>query len=187
MSLIDVIFFLAIIFIILFILKRQDWLQNEFLRLLKIVGSLKFHQFNHEAQLLERNGVYLPEDTALFVYNLLWNLVGENEQRDIQDDYKKNCASNIPFWKYFLYRYQIKCEFEAREPMDKYFSTSDIQISGLMESVRQSHLSLKAQIEEITEISEDMKKMKERVKDVKKQISSPTENSEKETNVLHID
>ncbi len=169
---INMIPWLAMFFSIFLIFRRQNWLENEFLQLLKIIGSLKFHQFNHEAQLLGQNGVYIPEDTALFVYNLLWNLAGENEQQSIQEEYEKNCPDNIPFWKYFIYRYKIKCEFKAREPMENFCSAKDIQMSGIVQTLSQNCSSLNAQMNEIKEMAKNVKKVQEQVENTENRIST---------------
>lgn len=111
----------------------MSFLEKEFGKILKIVGSLKFKQFEHETQLLNRSGVYVPEDSGEFVYNIIWSMIDEKEKRFLENEYKEKSPSHIPMWKFILYNYKITTNMVQKEPLMEMSSTEGI-ISNIYET-----------------------------------------------------
>lgn len=103
-------------FLLILVLGQMGFLKREFAKLLKIVSTLKFKQFEHETQLLGRAGVYVPEDSAEFVYNVIWGMIDENEKKFLENEYKEKCPSHIPIWKFVLYNYKLTTTIVPKEP-----------------------------------------------------------------------
>lgn len=144
--------------IITFFVITMMWFrhfQNEFGKMLNIVGSLKFRVFEHEAQLLNRTGVYVPEDSAEFVFNNIWSMLSEKEQTVIKEEYSQQCPSHIPLWKYVLYNYRAETKLTRKEPYMRIDSEENILLSNIHEmeqKMQQFSKATKNIAEEISKI-----------------------------------
>ena len=76
----------VILLFIIIVFYRFERIQRELSGLLGIVGSLKFRVFQHEAELLEQDGVFVPEDAAEFVC-LCTEYVSEEQRKEVEKDY----------------------------------------------------------------------------------------------------
>lgn len=122
---------------IYFILKVNK-LRKEFKVLLNIVGGLKFRVFEHEAQLLGRKGMYIPEDAAEFVFNVVWSMISDKQKSELEKEYKENCPSHIPLWKYVLYNYRIDTKLIPKEPFMRIDSPQDILLDNIGQTIEQT-------------------------------------------------
>lgn len=118
-----------IICLVLFFLSKMKSLNKGFSSIIDTIGALKFRVFEHEAQLLGQKGVYVPEDTAKYIFNIIWNMIGDKERSNIENEYNKMCPEHIPLWKYVLYNYQINTNMFHREPFTRIDSVQDILLS----------------------------------------------------------
>lgn len=119
-------------FVIYVLLK----LAREFKTLLNIVGGLKFRVFEHESQLLGRRGVYVPEDVAEYIFNVVWTMITDKEKAELEKKYKESCPEHIPMWKYILYNYRVDIKLIPKEPFMNIDSPQDILL-GRLEQLEQ--------------------------------------------------
>nr|WP_303243954.1 hypothetical protein [uncultured Cellulosilyticum sp.] len=146
--------------IILFV-QKMGHLEKEYGKLIEIVGSMKFKQFEHERQLLERDGVYVPEDTAEYVYNILWGTINEGDKKVLEKEYKEKCPAHIPMWKFVLYNYRVTTSIVRKEPMAK-LSCAEAVISNEYES--------ESAIRGMNKIRENIKNVENEFRDIVNQV-----------------
>ncbi|KIN80956.1 hypothetical protein [Clostridium botulinum] len=106
--------------------KQIDYIQKEFKGLLSFVESLKFRVYDHEKQLLNREGVFVPEDTGIFTFNLMWGMLDEETKKNLQEEYDNVCPSHIPLWKYVLYSHKFTPKIERKIELRKIESVDDL-------------------------------------------------------------
>ena len=126
----------VILLFIIIVFYRFERIQRELSGLLGIVGSLKFRVFQHEAELLEQDGVFVSEDAAEFVASFALNMLSEEQRKEVEKDYHGCCPSHIPLWKYFLYHYELKINADRRGVSSRLESVSDLMMSNLEENER---------------------------------------------------
>lgn len=162
--------------IVIYFLFRLYKFENNFKTLLNIVGGLKFRIFEHEAQLLGRKGVYVPEDTAEYIFNIIWSTVSNKERSQIEKEYKGNCPNHIPLWKYVLYNYQINTKLIPKEPFMKIDTPEEILLGDICQ-LEQSVKELK-KIKKITsEIINSITNMPDESEDITNKIDEKTKNN----------
>lgn len=132
-------YLLSVIIIILLFLSfafylhiKHSRLERQVGSLLGIVGNLKYRVFTHEAQLLERNGVYVPSESAEFVFNTIWSMLNEEQKKKIKKEYNQNSPKHIPLWKYVLHNYKIETNLVSLQPISRIDSVNDIVSSDMI-------------------------------------------------------
>ena len=87
--LVIILFILIVLSILFYQYIKFSRLEKQLGSLLGIVGNLKYRVFTHEAQLLERNGVYVPNESAEFVFNTIWSMLNEEQKEKFQKSISK--------------------------------------------------------------------------------------------------
>ncbi|WP_372999123.1 hypothetical protein [Lutispora sp.] len=164
--------------LIVFFLSKMKRLENQFGDLLKMVGTLKFKQFEHETQLLNRSGVYIPEDSAEFVYNILWSIIDKKQKEFLENEYKQKCPAHIPIWKFVLYNYRLTTKVVQKEPLMDMSSTEKL-MSNMYEIEQATKSYLKAQENIQEDIKDVLKSMKKTDTDMTEAIGEVTSKLEK--------
>lgn len=156
-----------IIGFMVYIVSRFNHFQKDFSKLLNIVGSLKFRVFEHEGQLLNRSGVYVPEDSAEFVFKTIWGMLSEKEQTRIKQEYSDQCPSHIPLWKYVLYNYRVDTRLTRKEPYSQIDSVDDLIFSGIHQikhDMQKFKATRNALAEEVSNIESELGSLMDEIK-----------------------
>lgn len=145
-------------------------LEKEIKELLNITASLKLRVFDHEKQILNRDGIYIPQDIGEYYFKQTWALLDDEIKKAIEDEYKKVCPNTIPIWKYFLYAYKPKMKVERKIELKKIDNIQElIDLStGTLEKVQSS-------INELEDMMEKYTDTKKKVNEVSKEVSGDTE------------
>jgi hypothetical protein len=130
--LVIILFILIVLSILFYQYIKFSRLEKQLGSLLGIVGNLKYRVFTHEAQLLERNGVYVPNESAEFVFNTIWSMLNEEQKEKISEEYKQNSPKHIPLWKYVLHNYKIETNLVSLQPISRIDSVNDIVSSDMI-------------------------------------------------------
>lgn len=160
---IDFVLLAGLIIVCYIFISRMKFVTKNLQDLLNIVGALKYRVFDHEAQLLNKKGVYVPEDSAEFVFKIAWSMLSEDIQEALKKDYEDNCPKHIPLWKYILYNYKVNTVVKRKEPYGKIDSTADLiaddldeikdlamRINDLSNSIKELESKSKEHVEEIS-------------------------------------
>lgn len=111
--------------------KKMSNLQNEIKELLSITASLKLRVYDHEKYLLDKDGVYIPEDMGEYYFKQTWALIDEETKQLIKNEYKDVCPESIPLWKYFLYSYKPEMRVQRKIKLRKVEPIEDLMTGTL--------------------------------------------------------
>lgn len=164
----SIIFILAII-ISLIMLDRSrqrqiDKLRNDFKSVLSLVDSLRFRVFDHERQLLEKDGVFVPEDTGIFAFNLMWSILDDDTKKSVKEEYEQVCPAHIPFWKYTIYSYKFSPKFERKIKLRRIETTEDL-INGELKNVSNEIKKVKEEINKNKEVAKNISAKLDKIED----------------------
>ncbi|MBM7835934.1 hypothetical protein [Clostridium sardiniense] len=130
--------------------------KKEIKELLNIIASLKLRVFDHEKYILNKDGVYIPEDMGEYYFKQTWGTLDNSTRKIINDEYKMVCPSSIPLWKYFLYSYRPKIEVVRKIELKKIDSLEEL-INLSTESVEKLEKSI-SDLEAISKNYSNIKK-----------------------------
>lgn len=172
---------LIIMFFLSELYKKSITSQKEKKELLSIVASLKLRVFDHEKYILNRDGVYIPEDVGEYYFKQTWGTLDEQTREIINDEYKKVCPTSIPLWKYFLYAYKPKVEVVRKIELKKIDSLEElINLSTANIEMLEKNIS---NLETITKNYYDFKdKTMGKIEEATDKIDKISQKIEKKTN-----
>ena len=171
-------FIIIVIVIIIYIFYRDKRMQNQLTTLLKHIGTLKFKMFQHESQLLEKRGVFVPDDSAEFVYQIIWNLLDQSQKDYVKNEYKKKCPSHVPMWKFVLYNYKIQTKLIEKESMFEYNSVNDLMNNNY--KLGETFKEINEAVDDLKNMSNMVSKLKKEVNDLDKKQENDSETNDKE-------
>lgn len=146
--------------------KQIDTIRNDFKTLLSVVDSLRFRVFDHERQLLDKEGVFVPEDTGIFAFKLMWSILDDNTKKEVEEEYKDVCPSHIPLWKYVIYSYKFSPNFERKIELRKIETIEDI-INGNLKETSEAINELKLQMEQVKNLESGISSISSEINDMK--------------------
>lgn len=171
----------TILFFLIFTEYRRDRkdnaIQKEIKDLLSITASLKLRVFDHEKYLLNKDGVYIPQDVGENYFKQTWALLDDVTRKTIEDEYKQVCPNTIPIWKYFLYAYKPKMKVERKIELKKIDHIQElIDLStGTLEEVESSINELKDMMKKYSDTKKKVnEKFDEKINEVSKEVSKVT-------------
>lgn len=172
----------TILFFIIFTDRRRDRkdiiIQKEIKELLNITASLKLRVFDHEKYLLNKDGIYIPQDIGEYYFKQTWAILDDETRKTIEDEYKQVCPNTIPLWKYFLYAYRPKMEVERKIEMKKIDSMEElINLStGSIETLQNCINELGAITEEYSDVKKKAnEKLDKKFTEIAKEVSEVAE------------
>lgn len=160
--------------------RKNVILQKEIKELLSITASLKLRVFDHEKHLLNRDGVYIPQDIGENYFKQTWAVLDDETRKIIEDEYKQVCPNTIPMWKYFLYAYKTKIKVERKIELKKIDHIQElIDLStGTLEEVQSSINELKDMMEKYSDTKKKVNEnFAEKINEISKEISEVEEKS----------
>ncbi|RYL93421.1 hypothetical protein EWI07_07365 [Sporolactobacillus sp. THM7-4] len=131
---------------------KNSRIEKQLGSLLGIVGNLKYRVFTHEAQLLERNGVYVPNESAEFVFNTIWGMLNEQQKERLKEEYYQNSPKHIPLWKYVLHNYKVETNLVSLQPISRIDSVNDIVASDMI-NMQKSLAELESRFKNLESLS----------------------------------
>lgn len=146
--------------------KQITMIRNDFKALLSMVESLKFRVFDHERQLLDKEGVFVPEDTGIFAFKLMWSILDDKTKTEVEEEYKDVCPSNIPLWKYVIYSYKLSPKFERKIELRKIETIEDL-MNGRLKETCEAIDELKSQVEQIKKLERGITSVSGEINDIK--------------------
>lgn len=139
--------------------KQIDKLRDDFKSVLSLVDSLRFRVLDHERQLLDKDGVFVPEDTGIFAFNLMWSILDEDTKKSLESEYRQVCPEHIPLWKYVIYSYKFSPKVERKIELRKIETVEDL-INGELKSISN----------EVKKVREEMNKNKEAERNISSKL-----------------
>lgn len=131
---------------------KSNRIERQLGSLLGVVGNLKYRVFTHEAQLLERNGVYVSNESAEFVFNTIWGMLNEQQKERLKEEYNQNSPKHIPLWKYVLHNYKVETNLVSLQPISRIDSVNDIVASDMM-NMQESLAELESKFKNLESLS----------------------------------
>lgn len=158
--------------------KKIIFLEKEIKDLMSITASLKLRVFDHEKQILNKDGVYIPKDIGEYYFKQTWALLDDETKKSIEDEYNKVCPNTIPIWKYFLYSYKPKIKVERKIELKKIDSIEElIDLStGSMEKLQSCIDELEVMTEKYSDTRKEInEKLEGKISKISKEVSEVAE------------
>ncbi|RII32127.1 hypothetical protein D2A34_24725 [Clostridium chromiireducens] len=166
------VYVIGIIFLIFYLETRRDKkmfnLEKEIKELLSITASLKLRVYDHEKYLLDKDGVYIPDEMGEYYFKQTWALIDEETKELITKEYKDVCPESIPLWKYFLYSYKPEIKVQRKIKLRKVESVEELMYVTIKETEDLTK-QLKKVNEERNKILDELNSMTNKVKDITKE------------------
>lgn len=147
--------------------KQIDSFRDQFKDVLSIVGSLRFRVLDHERQLMNKEGTFIPEESAIFMFNLMWSILDEETKENIEKEYKVICPDHIPLWKYVLYAYKMGTKVERKIELKRIETVEEILIGDLNKSFEMID-EVKKKMEQVKEIENEMNSLNVETNELRK-------------------
>ncbi|WP_297422122.1 hypothetical protein [Clostridium sp.] len=151
--------------------KKMFNLEKEIKELLSITASLKLRVYDHEKYLLEKDGVYIPEEMGEYYFKQTWALIDEESKELIINEYKDVCPESIPMWKYFLYSYKPEIKIQRKIKLKKVESIEDLinSTSKSIEELTKQFTEMQQKSAEIVKNqTDDLMSVQQEINDIKK-------------------
>lgn len=155
--------FTILLFIIILEIGRNKKiinLEHQIKELLSITASLKLRVFDHEKYLLDKDGVYIPDEIAVYYFNQTWAIIDAVTKEKINKEYEDMCPSTIPLWKYFLYCYKPEIQIKRKIKLKKIDSVEELMnlTSKNIDDLTKQFSELKRKSEEYSKSVDDFEK-----------------------------
>lgn len=146
--------------------KKMFNLEKEIKELLTITASLKLRVYDHEKYLLEKDGVFIPEEMGEYYFKQTWALIDEETKELVSNEYKDVCPESIPLWKYFLYSYKPEIKVQRKIKLRKVESIEDL-MTGTLKDIS---TEFKKVTDEKSKITNELKAITNQINDINKEL-----------------
>lgn len=167
-----IVYVIGIICLIFYLETRRDKkmfnLEKEIKELLSITASLKLRVYDHEKHILDKDGVYIPEEMGEYYFKQTWALIDEETKELITNEYKDICPESIPLWKYFLYSYKPEIKVRRKIKLRKVESIEELMNVTLKETEDLTKQFKKVN-EERNKMLDELNLMTNKIKDITKE------------------
>lgn len=148
----------ALIAAIFYLLYTQYKLERELSQLLGLFTGLRMRVFEQEVRQLSSAGIFVHEDTASQLASLALSLIDDEQRSELEQSYKSQCPSHIPFWKYFLYNYTFSLSVRPRYSTAPVTSVPHVKLGEFTEAQKRLRMELRDLESHVKRVSEELAK-----------------------------